>query len=328
VNQGVRRAALKPTRRLCRSSSTGLAQSAQKALAGLGCTLGNSTPADDSLSAIRQQLESGQLSGYLRIWSRQVPQNGDAAVILALNISDSSQVGSFLGGLNHGISSQSSETFSVPNMAGASGFTENLPLSGQPATEYSVTFARGNTVFEVELATITGDITVNDAQSVAALQEARDPGLVQSPTTPAAAGSSPASAPADSTLNASYVLGEVAFFLLMAILIVYLIQRNCRRNPKTPTANNGALSSPRIPNSAWPVPIPVTQTPVQPPKQQFFGYHQIQHGQDASSGLPLLSTFTPTPPPVSPPGWYPDSSDPTLKRYFDGNIWTSHTVPR
>lgn len=28
------------------------------------------------------------------------------------------------------------------------------------------------------------------------------------------------------------------------------------------------------------------------------------------------------------PGWYPDQSDPNLRRYFDGRTWTSGTAPR
>ncbi|OBI88551.1 DUF2510 domain-containing protein [Mycobacterium asiaticum] len=31
--------------------------------------------------------------------------------------------------------------------------------------------------------------------------------------------------------------------------------------------------------------------------------------------------------PVTAPGWYPDPSDPTLRRYFDGRQWTSATQP-
>ncbi|OBI95694.1 DUF2510 domain-containing protein [Mycobacterium asiaticum] len=31
--------------------------------------------------------------------------------------------------------------------------------------------------------------------------------------------------------------------------------------------------------------------------------------------------------PATAPGWYPDASDPTLLRYFDGRQWTSATRP-
>ena len=28
------------------------------------------------------------------------------------------------------------------------------------------------------------------------------------------------------------------------------------------------------------------------------------------------------------PGWYPDPTDPSLHRYWDGSTWTAHTAPR
>lgn len=33
-------------------------------------------------------------------------------------------------------------------------------------------------------------------------------------------------------------------------------------------------------------------------------------------------------PGATPPGWYPDSTDPTQQRYWDGTAWTEHTSPR
>jgi hypothetical protein len=40
-------------------------------------------------------------------------------------------------------------------------------------------------------------------------------------------------------------------------------------------------------------------------------------------------TQLPGSPPVLPPaGWYPDATDVTLQRYWDGGAWTSHTAPR
>ncbi|WP_285042848.1 DUF2510 domain-containing protein [Plantibacter sp. LMC-P-059a] len=34
-----------------------------------------------------------------------------------------------------------------------------------------------------------------------------------------------------------------------------------------------------------------------------------------------------TPPSATPAGWYPDYSNPTQQRYWDGAAWTSHTAP-
>lgn len=38
--------------------------------------------------------------------------------------------------------------------------------------------------------------------------------------------------------------------------------------------------------------------------------------------------MSPRKPPAAPPGWYPDTIDPLLMRYFDGQQWTEHTAPR
>jgi len=276
------------------------------------------------VAAVKQQLANGNLFGYIRIWSSQVPQSRDAVVILALNITDTSQVGGFLADFNHGISSVASESFDTPDIAGGSGFTDHLPLSGQPATEYAVTFARGNTVFEVELATITGDLNVNDELSVASQQAAQAPGSVKSPVTPAATDSSPTT----STQNVSYVLGEVTFCLLVAILIVYLIKKTRRATPKTSIANGATSGDLRIPGSAWPIPIHASQATVQSPGPQVLGLGHTQGTQHSPSGLPLMATFAPATPPVTPPGWYPDPTDQSLQRYFDGTRWTDHTAPR
>lgn len=48
-----------------------------------------------------------------------------------------------------------------------------------------------------------------------------------------------------------------------------------------------------------------------------------------SSSAPVGSTApAPPPPPSVPAGWYPDSADAVLLRYWDGEQWTEHTAPR
>lgn len=51
-----------------------------------------------------------------------------------------------------------------------------------------------------------------------------------------------------------------------------------------------------------------------------------------ASSNPRAPSTTAAPPPTQQPAvaanWYPDPSDPTLMRYFDGRNWTSQTTPR
>lgn len=46
-----------------------------------------------------------------------------------------------------------------------------------------------------------------------------------------------------------------------------------------------------------------------------------------SAAPPLPATPPPPPPPSVPAGWYPDSSNTLLQRYWDGAQWTEHTAP-
>lgn len=208
--------------------------------------------AGDSTAAVRQQLADGDVSGYVRTWSRHAPENGDSAVIVAFSLADSTQVVSLLGGINEGMSPASTAVYNVPDVAGATGYVQHQPLSAQPGTEYAVTFARGNIVFEVEVATITGRYTVNDAEYLASLQAAKAPGAVQVPPSPTAtappsvAPSSPASGVSGTSTNQGgfNAFGLVAIGVSIAILTLFLIRRRGRRSTKIvfpAAAANGAL---------------------------------------------------------------------------------------
>jgi hypothetical protein len=247
------------------------------------------------------------MSGYTRLWSQQ-PPNGDFAAIVAFHWNDPVQVGGFFAGLNRGIKAEGSAPVSVSGIAGGFGFVGHLPIGGQPATEYSVTFAKGSTVFEVETVTVSGDISLANAIALAAKQAAANaPGATALPVMPLPGGAS---------RPAAYVVGEVSFWVVLAIVILYFIQRHRRKSQKT------------LPDSVWPMPIPMSPASLRPIGRQPLSYGQPQGGQGPSSGLPLFPTFAPASPAVSPPGWYPDSNDPTLQRYFDGIRWTGHTSPR
>lgn len=60
-----------------------------------------------------------------------------------------------------------------------------------------------------------------------------------------------------------------------------------------------------------------------------------QHQQAPASGWvpPQPVAWAPAPalpsvPPPHPAGWYPDHAHPAWLRWFDGQVWTSHTRPR
>jgi hypothetical protein len=58
----------------------------------------------------------------------------------------------------------------------------------------------------------------------------------------------------------------------------------------------------------------------------------VGQAQSASPG-PAPSPAPPSfaaetsPPPLAPPGWYPDPADGESRRYWDGQHWTGHTAP-
>lgn len=79
----------------------------------------------------------------------------------------------------------------------------------------------------MELATITGDLTVTDAQYLAPLPAAHDPEAGQGPTAPA-----PKVTPTTGSTQNTYVLWVIALCLLVATLIVSLVQRSRRSRPK------------------------------------------------------------------------------------------------
>ncbi len=194
---------------------------------------------------INQQLAAGTLSGYLRIWPQQPPAGDDAAV-LAFRLSDPSQTPSFLYGVNRGVESDGPTGVPVSQIAGARGFELERPIDGRPLTEYTITFAKGDTVFMVETATLTGDLAFSDDLKLAVRQAANAPGSAVTPTADATSGIA---------LNFDEVLGSVA----VAAIVVLLIVRHQRRRTTSPPLG------PSRPTSGFtPIP-PSTPEPVAPP---------------------------------------------------------------
>jgi hypothetical protein len=256
-------------------------------------------------AAVEREIASGYLEGYVRVWSSPDPHVVDTVAILALNLRDSNQVSGFFAGFNHGISSVATGSFPVPGIAGASGFSERLQVYGEPATENIVTFARGDAVFDVETVTVAGTITLADTLSIAADQDAVAPGPSRFPI-------ASSSTTSDPMLQVSSVIGGVVFWMLVILVVLYFVQRH-RRRTRALLAEVGKPTS--LGQAGW-------------AGQQSFINEQLGVGEGTAWGLPLLPTFAPSPPPTFPAGWYPDSTDPVLQRYFDGNAWTNFTAPR
>jgi hypothetical protein len=264
-------------------------------------TIGSNDPA-----YIQQQLANGNLTGYIRAWHSP----GNAVGIVALSYNDSSQTGALLAGLQKGVSESGPSSFPVTSVADASGSIAHQPVSGVPMTEYSVTFGRGNVVFDVVLASATGTLTTADAQSVAASQATRAGGpavLPQAPPTLAA--------------RAAHDFGEAVGFVAIPAVLVLLIVRAVRKK-RTPVPVwqpqwAGLSLSPVVGSSSYPPPI--TQPQPLP---------DLSTQPQPLAGLPPLPTFGPAAQPTTPAAWYPDPTDGALWRYFDGNDWTSHTAPR
>ena len=129
----------------------------------------------DATSALGQSLADGDVTGYIRSWDRQ-PSNGDAVVIAAFEFTNTSEENSFVDSLDADMRAQSgSEPLAVPRIWGASGAALLTSASGTPVSEYVVSFAKGDTAFQVGVASSSGDLTSADAVSVANRQFAVAP---------------------------------------------------------------------------------------------------------------------------------------------------------
>jgi hypothetical protein len=275
--------------------------------------------------AMAQQIEDGNMSGYVRTWGLESP-GGDTMAIVAFGWTNPDAAGSFFAGLNHGIQVSGASPLSAPQVPGGYGFVSHLPLAGQSATEYSVTFNRGDTVVEVESGSIPDDITFNAVQNVALRQSTALPGAIGAAITP--------SQSSDPTLRFSYDLGEALPFVLLVILALWLVQRHRRKS--------GLLQEPPSPvplsltgvSGGWPTrPVhPFAPGPSAADSVHAFspldelrplptfdpGQSFSPSGRPSDSGSPVQ--------PLPPAGWYPDPGGLRQLRYFDGQQWTPHVA--
>ncbi len=138
----------------------------------LGLVLGS---AADGTNALGQSLASGDVTAYVRTWSRQ-PKNGDVVLILAFQFKSAPFESSFIDGLDGAIQRQAGATpLAVPGIPGAAGAAVQTSSSGTPLSEYVVAFAKGNTAFEIDIASSSGDLFGADAIAMANSQFAIAP---------------------------------------------------------------------------------------------------------------------------------------------------------
>jgi hypothetical protein len=246
-------------------------------------------------AAIDQQLSNGNLTGYLRVWTQQPPA-GDGAVILALALKDATLVPQFLGGVNFGVRSTGASSFPVPQISGATGFSDRIAVSGAPATGYAVTFARGDTIFSVELVTESGDLAPSDAIALAARQAIAAPGAPSSPVTTSGS-------PATGANRVSEIVGFVigAGILIGLVLLLVLLVRHRKRRFTITTTYPGVFSHQFSPvGFSSPLAQPRSYAPP----------------MAAPMPVPTLA--------LGPgPGWYPEEGDCYQQRYWDGQGWTA-----
>ncbi|HWD53033.1 MAG TPA: DUF2510 domain-containing protein [Acidimicrobiales bacterium] len=251
-------------------------------------------------AAINQQLTNGDMSGYLRAWA-QPTASGDGAVIIAFAFKDATRVAGFLGDFNSGVRESGASSFSVSQIPGASGFSDQISDSGALVAVDAVTFARGNIIFCVELVSPSADLASRDAIAFAARQAANAPGVAAGPVAPSA-----------SRVNASNRAGQIIGFVVgaailigLVALLVFLVRRRKRRFT-IDTSYPGIVShgfSPYNPPASY-LPLASFAPPVsyQPP---------------ALTPMPIPSL---APDPL--PGWYPDGGDHYQQRFWDGHRWT------
>ncbi|HEY4225017.1 MAG TPA: DUF2510 domain-containing protein [Pseudolysinimonas sp.] len=73
----------------------------------------------------------------------------------------------------------------------------------------------------------------------------------------------------------------------------------------------------------------------QPVSAAAFGFTPVEPNPVAGGGLPAASVATPAAAAaataaataLAAPGWYPDNTDRTIQRWWDGTQWTAHTTP-
>ncbi|HVA09028.1 MAG TPA: hypothetical protein VNG12_20020 [Acidimicrobiales bacterium] len=174
------------------------------------------TANDMVASHFAQDLTTGDVTGYLRLWQRQ-PNNGDGVVISAFQFQTSDAAWAFAGGFSGSLQGRASAApFAVPGLDAAAGYEVHTSVAGVPRTEFLVSFVRGNTAVQVIVATQAGDLTAANAVGIATRQAA----LVPDTST---------GSPVKWQYKAGEITSVVLFGILVFGLIVIFVQRRRER---------------------------------------------------------------------------------------------------
>jgi hypothetical protein len=172
-----------------------------------------------------QLLNSGQLSGYVRLWRSQ-PLTGDAILLLGFQSSSVYSVSTFLGGFEKEAASLEAQdhgsSFEVPGVVDAKGFNINITNAATPVQEYIVAFAKGNSAFFISMATTKYDLSQADAITLAQRQWALVPGSPVAPDTPP-------------SVAVDLLFGVIAALVVAGIGILWQRQRTRRMVRDNPT---------------------------------------------------------------------------------------------
>jgi hypothetical protein len=197
------------------------------------------------VSHFLQLLSENGASAFRRTWTAQ-PPNGEAVVIFAFELPTRDDTGPFLVGLDKGIAADGTSRFSADVLPGASGYGSETTTAGTSVAEWVVTFAKGNFVFAVEVASAGGVLPDSDALSLAVKQAAVVPGAL---------GPASASGGKPGSYVAGEIVGAVIIVLLAVLVPVALVQRSRRRKEAaavTPAASPVGVN----PSPVSPVAVP------------------------------------------------------------------------
>jgi len=209
---------------------------------------GSSGPGENALA---QDLTGGNLSAYVRTWIHQ-PADGDAVVITAYQFAHALDESTFLAGVDNSMQDRAGAVaFAAPGIPGAIGSETHASTSGTNLTEYAVVFQRGNLVFQVEVASSSGDLTSADAVSVASQQ------FAAAPDTPAG--------PGTTDLNG---LRDVLLVVGLVLIVTMVVVGRTRKYPHALTGHPLGMPTAPAPPGPWAAASTPTEGLTAPPLSQ------------------------------------------------------------